>query len=316
MRVLVTGGGGFIGSNLVGRLLQLGHEVAVLDNFLTGRRENLAPYNDAVELFEEDIRDLEGARRAVTGREVVYHQAALPSVPRSVEDPVLSNSINVDGTLNVLLACRDAGVRRVVMASSSSVYGDSETLPKTEDMATAPKSPYGASKLATEAYGRAFHAVYGLEVVSLRYFNVFGPRQDPQSHYAAVIPRFITALLEDRRPTVFGDGEQTRDFTYVDNVVQANLLAGAAPEAPGLALNLAGGHRYSLNYLLELVRGLTGSTAQAVYEPARPGDIKHSQAGIDLAQRVLDFSTVVDFEEGIRRTVDWYRAGEETKPAS
>lgn len=309
MRVLVTGGGGFIGSNLVGRLLTLGHEVAVLDNFLTGRRENLAEYGDSVQLFEGDIRDLEGTRAAMADREVVFHQAALPSVPRSVEDPVLSNSINVDGTLNVLLACRDAGVRRVVMASSSSVYGDSETLPKTEDMATAPKSPYGASKLATEAYGRAFNAVYEMEVVSLRYFNVFGPRQDPMSHYAAVIPRFITALLEDRQPIVFGDGEQTRDFTYVDNVVEANLLAAAAPGAPGLALNLAGGMRYSLNYLLELVAGLTGSRAQAVYEPARPGDIKHSQAGIELARNVLGFSTVVHFEEGIRRTVEWYRTG-------
>lgn len=313
MRVLVTGGGGFIGSNLVGKLLELGHKVAVLDNFLTGHRENLAAYADAVELFEADIRDAEATCAAVQGCEVVFHQAALPSVPRSIEDPVLCNSINVEGTVNVLLASRDAGARRVVMASSSSIYGDSETLPKTEELASAPKSPYGASKLATEAYGRAFDAVYDLEVVALRYFNVFGPRQDPQSQYAAVIPRFITGLLGGVRPIVFGDGEQTRDFTYVDNVVQANLLAAAASAAPGLAINLAGGRRYSLNYLLELVRGLTGSSLEAVYEPPRPGDIKHSQAGIELARRVLGFETVVDFEEGIRRTVEWYRAGSRSR---
>ncbi|HEX9205998.1 MAG TPA: SDR family oxidoreductase, partial [Candidatus Deferrimicrobiaceae bacterium] len=281
MRYLVTGGAGFIGSNLTRALLAAGHRVRVLDNFLTGKRENLAGLAEAhvgtFELVEGDIRDPAATRKAVEGVEYVLHQGALPSVPRSVADPVLSNEINVAGTVNVLVAARDAGVRRVVFAASSSAYGDTPELPKRESMTPNPKSPYAAQKLAGEHYMRIFREVYGLETVSLRYFNVFGPRQDPKSMYAAVIPRFITCVMKGEPPTVYGDGLQTRDFTYIDNVVQANLAACAAPNsACGGVFNIACGERVSLLDILGIVYELAGKRVEPVFEPSRPGDVRDS----------------------------------------
>src|SRR4051794_26812820 len=258
MTTLVTGGGGFIGSHLVERLCRDGHRVRVLDNFATGRRESLIPLLDEIELIEGDIQSYERVHTAVRGCELVFHLAALPSVPRSVQDPLTSNASNVIGTLNVLLAARDEGVRRVVFASSSSVYGANRELPKREEMAALPIAPYAVSKLAAEGYCRAFHQVYGLETVALRYFNVFGPEQDPQSQYAAVIPNFITAALEGGRPVVHGDGEQSRDFTFVDNAVDANLLAASAPGAAGEAFNIACGERTSLNEIVARLSALGG----------------------------------------------------------
>lgn len=303
MRILVTGGAGFIGSHIAHRLLQEGHEVRVLDSFATGRRANLDVL-DGVELIEGDVRSYERAHTAVRGCEMVLHEAALPSVPRSIQDPLTSAAVNTTGTLNVLLAARDAGVRRVVFASSSSVYGASDTLPKDEELPTAPISPYAVSKLAAEGYCRAFSSVYELECVALRYFNVFGPRQDPASQYAAVIPRFITAALEGRPPTVFGDGEQSRDFTFIDNVVAANLLALTAPGAVGEVFNVACGERYTLNHLLRVIAEIVGTTVEAEYLPARAGDVRHSQAAIDKARRLLGYAPHVGFVDGVRATVE------------
>jgi nucleoside-diphosphate-sugar epimerase len=312
MRYLVTGGAGFIGSNLTRALLSAGHRVRVLDNFLTGKRENLAglahDHGGAFELQEGDIRDLPAARRAVEGADYVLHQGALPSVPRSVADPVLSNEINVAGTVNVLVAARDAAVRRVVFAASSSAYGDTPELPKRESMAPNPKSPYAAQKLAGEHYMRIFHEVYGLETVSLRYFNVFGPRQDPQSTYAAVIPRFITSVLRGEPPTVYGDGLQTRDFTYIDNVVQANLAACAAPKAAcGRVFNIACGERVSLLDILEIVCGLAGKRVAPKFEPSRAGDVRDSLADITQARDVVGYDPKVAFRDGLRKTFEWFR---------
>ena len=302
-RVLVTGGGGFIGSHLAARLAREGLEVRVLDNFATGRRENLLAIGSDIELVEGDVQSYERAHTAVKGCEVVFHQAALPSVPRSVQDPLTSNASNVIGTLNVLLAARDSGVRRVVFASSSSVYGINPTLPKHEELATAPISPYAVAKLAGEGYCRSFWNVYGLETVMLRYFNVFGPRQDPLSQYAAVIPNFITALLAGRSPTVHGDGEQSRDFTYVDNVVEANLRAMDAHGVQGETFNVACGERVTLNRLIEVLQDLTGAIVEPTYESARPGDVRHSLADISKAQRLLDFEAAIGLREGLARTV-------------
>jgi nucleoside-diphosphate-sugar epimerase len=312
MRYLITGGAGFIGSNLARALLSSGHRVRVLDNFLTGKRENLAglvdAYRDAFELIEGDIRDPAATRRAVVGIDYVLHQGALPSVPRSVADPVLSNEINVAGTVNVLVASRDAGVRRVVFAASSSAYGDTPELPKREAMTPNPKSPYAAQKLAGEHYTRIFHEVYGLETVSLRYFNVFGPRQDPQSMYAAVIPRFITCVLRGEPPTVYGDGRQTRDFTYIDNVIQANLAACAAPKAAcGGVFNIACGERVSLLDILEIVYALAGKRVDPVFEPSRPGDVRDSLADISRAREIVGYDPKVPFREGLRTTFEWFR---------
>jgi nucleoside-diphosphate-sugar epimerase len=312
MRYLVTGGAGFIGSNLTRALLSAGHRVRVLDNFLTGKRENLAglahDHGGAFELQEGDIRDLPAARRAVEGADYVLHQGALPSVPRSVADPVLSNEINVAGTVNVLVAARDAAVRRVVFAASSSAYGDTPELPKRESMTPNPKSPYAAQKLAGEHYMRIFHEVYGLETVSLRYFNVFGPRQDPQSTYAAVIPRFITCVLRGEPPTVYGDGLQTRDFTYIDNVVQANLAACSAPKgACGGVYNIACGERVSLLDILGIVQGLAGKRVEPKFEPSRPGDVRDSLADISRALDVLGYDPKVAFRDGLSRTFEWFR---------
>jgi nucleoside-diphosphate-sugar epimerase len=312
MRFLVTGGAGFIGSNLAEALLAAGHHVRVLDNFLTGKRENLAGlaqrYGESFDLREGDIRDPAGTRKAMEGIDYVLHQGALPSVPRSVADPILSNEINVAGTVNVLVAARDAGVRRVVFAASSSAYGDTPVLPKRESMNPNPKSPYAAQKLAGEHYMRIFHEVYGLETVSLRYFNVFGPRQDPKSMYAAVIPRFITCALRGEPPTVYGDGRQTRDFTYIDNVVQANLAACSAPKgACGGVFNVACGERVSLLDILEIVYALAGKRSDPVFEPSRPGDVRDSLADISRARDVLGYDPKVPFRDGLRKTLEWFR---------
>ena len=308
-RALVTGGGGFIGSHLVDRLLDEGYEVRVLDNFSTGRRENLAHALAEVDLVEGDIQSYERCSTAVRGCELVFHQAALPSVPRSIADPLTSSAVNVTGTLNVLLAARDAGVRRVIAASSSSVYGANPALPKREEMAALPISPYAVAKQAAESYCRAFTAVYGLETVALRYFNVFGPRQDPESEYSAVIPRFIRCALSERRPTIFGDGEQSRDFTFIDNVIEANILASrtAATEVLGSHVNVACGARVSLNRMLAELEQLTGEPLQAHYADPRPGDVKHSVASIELARRTLGFEPAVEFNAGLRATLNSHR---------
>ena len=305
---LVTGGGGFIGSALTRALMERGQRVRVVDNFLTGRRENLAEVQNQIELFEVDICDLDELRPAFRDVDYVLHEAALPSVPRSIRDPLTANRVNVEGTLNVLLAARDAKVKRVIYAASSSAYGDTPTLPKVETMGPHPISPYGITKYAGELNAQVFRQVYGLETVSLRYFNVFGPRQDPSSPYSGVLSKFITALLRGERPVVYGDGQQSRDFTYVDNVVQANLLACTAPQASGKVINIATGTRQSLHQLLATLGRILGSKLEALYEPPRPGDILHSLADIQLARDLLGYQPHVMFEEGLRRTVQWYRS--------
>jgi UDP-glucose 4-epimerase len=306
MRFLVTGGAGFIGSNLVEGLLSKNHAVRVLDNLSTGKRENLHEWGDRIEFVEGDIRSYHIVREAVEGIDVVLHQAALPSVPRSVRDPITSNDVNVVGTVNVLTAVKDARVRRVVYASSSSVYGDTPELPKHEGMIPNPLSPYAVSKLAAEQYCKVFALVYGVETVSLRYFNVFGPRQDPGSQYSAVIPRFITAMMNDHQPIIFGDGEQTRDFTYVSNVVDANLLAASAKSSPGIAINCACHGRVSLNSLVERINQVLGKEIEPLYKDPRKGDIKHSFAAIEKAKNAIGYSPSVDFDEGLQRTIRWY----------
>ena len=299
---LVTGGGGFIGSHLVDRLLAAGHSVRVLDNFATGHRANLADAGDDIELVEGDIQSYERVHTAVRGCTLVFHIAALPSVPRSIQDPLTSHASNVTGTLNVLLAARDEGVRRVVFASSSSIYGSNDELPKHESMAPAPIAPYAVAKLAAEGYCRAFTSVYGLETASLRYFNVFGPRQDPLSQYSAVIPRFISQALAGEQPTIFGDGEQTRDFTYVDNAVEATLRAADAEGASGRIFNVACGERISLNQIVEELSGLVDQPLDPVHLEDRAGDVRHSLADIGSAREVLGYEPQVDVREGLRRT--------------
>ncbi len=309
---LVTGGAGFIGSNLVEAILSRGDSARALDDFSTGRRENLegasawaAEGGGSFELITGDIRNAATCREAIDGVDFVLHQAAIPSVQRSVQDPVTTNEVNVVGTLNLLTAARDASVRRFVFASSSSLYGDSETLPKVETMPPAPISPYGLQKLTGETYCRLFHALYGLPTVALRYFNVFGPRQDPTSEYSAVIPKFVTAIREGRAPTIYGDGEQTRDFTHISNAVSANLLAcDAAEGALGEAYNAACGDRISLNELVTILGGFARNNVKPEYAPERPGDIKHSLAGIDKATEKLGYRVGVDVHEGLRRTWD------------
>jgi len=306
-RVLVTGGAGFIGSHLAERLTGRGDRVRVVDNLSTGKRRNLA-HLPAVEFVEGDLADLDVARRAVEGMELVLHQAAIPSVPRSVTDPITSHRSNIDATLNLLLAARDAGVRRVVYAASSSAYGDAPSLPKHEAMPSAPLSPYALQKLVGEQYAAMFTRLYGLETVSIRYFNVFGPRQDPSSPYSGVISVFISALVDGRRPTIYGDGEQTRDFTYVANVVDGVLKACDAPGAVGRTINVATGGRISLNDLYRELCRLTGASGEPVYADARPGDVKHSQADITLAGTLLGYSPLVSFADGLGRTLEWYKA--------
>jgi nucleoside-diphosphate-sugar epimerase len=308
---LVTGGAGFIGSHLAEELLRRGARVRIVDNLITGRRQNLALVPDA-EFIEGDLADPEIARRVMTGVDFVLHQAAIPSVPRSVLDPVASHLANVDASLNVLVAARDAGVKRVVYAGSSSAYGDTPTLPKAETMPTAPLSPYALQKFMAEEYCRLFTRLYGLETVTIRYFNVFGPRQDPSSPYSGVISLFISALSESRPPTIFGDGEQTRDFTYVANVVDGVLRACQAPNVSGEVINVATGGRISLNTLFRMLRDLLGARVEAVYASPRAGDVHDSQADIEKAERLLGYVPRVDLQEGLRRTVDWHRGSRVT----
>ena len=306
MRVLVTGAAGFIGSHLAEALRDRGDDVRVVDNFATGRRGNIALLGDDVELVEGDLRSYERAHAAVRGCEVVFHQAALGSVPRSVQDPLTTNAANVTGTLNVLLAARDAGVRRVVFASSSSIYGRNPELPKREDMRPLPMSPYAVSKLAGETYCQSFSEVFELETVALRYFNVFGPRQDPSSQYAAVIPLFINALASGEPPVVHGDGSHSRDFTYIENVVAANLLAADNDAAVGQTFNVACGERYTLNDLVANLQDIIGTDVSATHGPTRPGDVPHSHADITRARETLGFEPHVGFREGLERTVRYF----------
>ncbi len=298
---LVTGGAGFIGSNIVERLVQLGKRVRILDNFSTGKRDNIVAFQDEVEVIEGDIADLSVCKKAVSEVEYVMHQAALPSVPRSIRDPIASNRSNVVGTLNLLQAAKEAGVKRFVYASSSSVYGDSEVLPKVETMTPAPVSPYAVSKLAGEHYCRVFYELFGLETVSLRYFNVFGPRQDPTSQYAAVVPKFATALLRGEAPRIYGDGEQTRDFTHIRNVIDANLAGTEAPNCAGGVFNIACGSRITVNRLAELLSDYLNVKVASVHVDRRPGDVRHSLADIDAARRDLGFEARTSVEEGLKR---------------
>jgi nucleoside-diphosphate-sugar epimerase len=305
---LVTGGAGFIGSHIVDELLRRSEPVRVLDNLATGRRENLAHCLDRIDFVEGDIRDLETCRRACAGVDYVLHQAALGSVPRSIDDPLTSHEVNVTGTVKMLLAARDAGVKRLVYAASSSTYGDHPGLPKVEETIGQPLSPYAVTKYADELYAGVFGRCYGLETVGLRYFNVFGPRQDPFSQYAAVIPLFVSALLRGEAPTINGDGEQTRDFTFVGNAVAANLLACRAPSAAvGEVFNIACGERTSLNHVYARLQQLLGTAIPAVHGPPRPGDVRDSLADIGKARRLLGYEGSVRFDEGLKRSIAWYR---------
>lgn len=316
MRYLVTGGAGFIGSNTVDELVRRGHGVVVLDDLSSGKEENLAEVRTKITFVKGSIGELESVQRAMQQAEYVIHLAARTSVPRSVKDPIDTNRINVEGTLNVLVAARDNRVKRVVFAASSSAYGETPTLPKNESMRPEPISPYGVSKYAGELYAQAFGRCYGLEIVCLRYFNIFGPRQDPDSPYSGVLSRFTTAFLQDEQPVVFGDGEQTRDFTFVDNAVEANLLACEAPAASGKVFNIGTGDRYSLNQTLEILRRLSGRQLPAKYEPPREGDIRDSQADITSAREFLGYEPAVRFEEGLQRTYEWYQREASIKSAT
>ena len=306
---LITGIAGFIGSSIARELLSRGERVRGLDNFATGRLENIAEIRNGIDFREADITDLEAMREACLGVDYVLHQAAIPSVPKSVLDPLGSNLANVDGTVNVLVAARDAKVKRVVYAASSSAYGDTPTLPKHEDMRPDPISPYAVAKLASEHYMISFYRCYGLETVCLRYFNIFGPRQDPSSPYSGVLAKFTTQMLRLEQPTINGDGEQSRDFTYIDNAVEANLLACTAPaqKAAGQMFNVATGRRVTLNETFKVLQDLTGYKGQPKHGPDREGDVKHSLADISKAEEGLGYRPLVDFEEGLRRTVEWYR---------
>jgi nucleoside-diphosphate-sugar epimerase len=311
---LVTGGAGFIGSHLTEELVRRGHSVRVVDSLITGRRRNL-DHLKGVEFIEGDLADMHVATRAVAGMNYVLHQAAIPSVPRSVKDPLTSNRANIDATLNVLVSARDAGVTRLVFAGSSSEYGDTPALPKREDMPASPLSPYALQKVVGTEYCRLFTRLYGFETVVIRYFNVFGPRQDPGSPYSGVISLFATALIEGRQPTIYGDGEQTRDFTYVANVVDGVLRACEAPKAAGEAINVACGTRISLNELLRVMNSIVGTDIQAIYKEARAGDVKDSQADITKAQRLLGYAPSVGLEEGLKHTLEWCRAEAAAAPS-
>jgi nucleoside-diphosphate-sugar epimerase len=307
---LITGVAGFIGSALARAALAQGDQVRGVDNFSTGKRDNLGEIFSRIDFREIDLLDLQALREACVGVDYIFHEAAIASVPKSINDPLGSNRANVDGTLHLLIAARDAKVKRVVYAASSSVYGDTPTLPKREDMTPNPISPYAVAKLAGEHYMISFYRCYGLETVCLRYFNVFGPRQDPSSPYSGVMAKFITQMLTGKAPTIFGDGTQSRDFTYVDNTVEANLLAAKAPasEVGGRIFNVATGRRVDLNEMFQLLKKLTGYNGDAQYGAERAGDIKHSLADISRAEKYLGYRPTVDFEEGLRRTVEWYRS--------
>ncbi len=305
---LVTGGAGFIGSHIASALVQRGERVRVLDNLCTGNRDNLSMLAGRIEFIEGDLVNPADVRRALQGVDVVFHEAALASVPRSVDAPLDTNASCVTGTVTLLDVARQTGVRRVVFGGSSSAYGDQPTPAKHEHLLPAPLSPYAAAKLAGEFYCQAFTATYGLETVTLRYFNVFGPRQDPKSQYAAVIPKFITEMLAGRRPTIFGDGRQSRDFTYIDNIVHGNLLAAESPAAVGRTINVACGESYSLLELVEGINRVLGTSVQPVFEAARVGDVRESLADIGLAREILKYEPQVGFDEGLRRTVEYYRA--------
>jgi nucleoside-diphosphate-sugar epimerase len=308
MRYLVTGGAGFIGSNTVDELVRRGHGVVVLDDLSSGKEDNLAEVRSKITFMKGSITDIEAVQKAMVQADYVIHLAARTSVPRSVKDPVDTNRINVDGTLNVLVAARDNKVKRIVFAASSSAYGDTPTLPKSEDMQPVPISPYGVSKYVGELYAQTFGRCYGLENVCLRYFNIFGPRQDPDSPYSGVLSRFSAAFLDSTPPVVFGDGEQTRDFTYVDNAVLANILACEAPSASGRSFNVGTGHAVSLNQVLQMLQKASGKTLETKYEPSREGDIRDSLADIHLAKEFLGYEPTVLFEEGLERTYAWYQA--------
>lgn len=303
---LVTGGAGFIGSHLVEHLVAQGKTVSVLDNLATGKYENIAPFADHITFYQGDICDDEMVKKAMVGVRIVFHQAALASVPRSIKNPLATHRANIEGTLKILLHARDLGVKRVIFAGSSSVYGNSEVLPKVETMKPQPLSPYAVSKLAGESYCQVFTSAYNLETVTLRYFNVFGPRQDAASEYAAVIPKFIDALKNHRSISIFGDGEQTRDFNYIDNVVSANLLAAEAPDVAGQVINIAGASRITLNQLWEYLQEFIGVQVPAQYAPARVGDVRHSLADITLARRYLKYEPSVDVRTGLQKTVAWF----------
>jgi nucleoside-diphosphate-sugar epimerase len=306
---LVTGVAGFIGSSIARALLAQGDQVRGIDNFSSGKQENIAEILGRVDFHEADLLDMDAMRRACVGVDCVFHEAAIPSVPKSVKDPLGSNQANVDGTVNVLIAARDAKAKRVVYAASSSAYGDTPTLPKHEEMKPDPISPYAVAKLASEYYMVSFYRCYGLETVCLRYFNIFGPRQDPTSPYSGVLAKFITQMLQGEQPTIFGDGSQSRDFTYIDNAVHANLLAAKAPATAvaGGVFNVATGTRADLNETFQILKKLTGYSGDVKYGPEREGDVKHSLADISSAEKHLGYKAKVDFEEGLRRTVEWYR---------
>ena len=315
MRYLVTGGAGFIGSNTVDELVRRGHSVVVLDDCSSGKEDNLAEIRNKITFIKGSITDIEVVRKAMHEAEYVLHLAARTSVPRSVKDPIETNKINIDGTLNVLVAAKELKVKRVVFAASSSAYGETPTLPKIESMQPQPISPYGVTKYVGELYAQTFGRCYGLENVALRYFNIFGPRQDPSSPYSGVLAKFCTAFLDETQPVVFGDGEQTRDFTFVENAVQANLLACEAPNVSGKVFNVGTGGRTSLNEVLHTLEKISGKTLEVKYEPARDGDIRDSQADISQAKEFLGYEPQVGFEEGLTRTFEWYRSTQ-TKAAA
>ena len=304
---LITGGGGFIGSNITRYLVERGEKVRILDNFSTGKRENLAGLEGKVELVEGDIRDVFTVMRSLEGIDYILHQAALPSVPRSVADPLTTNNVNLIGTLNLLEAAKDFPIKRLVIASSSSVYGDTDSLPKKESLTPAPLSPYAASKLAVEYYAKVFHNVYGVESVILRYFNIFGPNQDPTSQYSAVVPKFITSILQDKPVTIFGDGEQSRDFTFVDNVVSANILAAKADSISGEVINIASGVETTVNELIETIETIVGKKAKRVYLAERAGDVKHSLADISKAKKLLGYSVITDLKTGLKKSIEFFK---------
>ncbi|MDQ0255316.1 UDP-glucose 4-epimerase [Evansella vedderi] len=304
---LVTGGAGFIGSNIAHALLNNGEKVKVLDNFSTGKMENICSFLNDIELIEGDFTDEETVEKALKGIDIIFHQGAIPSVPKSIKNPLDSNHANVTGTLLLLQGAVKNKVSRFIYAASSSAYGNTDVLPKKEDMQGSPMSPYAVSKYAGEHYCKAYHEIHGLETISLRYFNVFGPKQDPYSEYAAVIPKFIDKMLRNESPTIFGDGTQSRDFTYIDNVVSANLLAAEAPKLSGNVVNIGCGQRYDLNYLVTSINNILEKNVRPNYQEGRVGDVKHSLADIQLAKHLLNYEPLVSFEEGLRKTIKWYK---------